>query len=144
MTALTQKWRFAAIGAALAMPLALSAVADLGDVAGLLAVVATSALLAGGVICGTTAGLSARRRGFLGVYPVIATMAVYFVGASGVLAMAWLIALRWSTLRGFIVSPSVGIGALVTLWIVAAISAAVVIVALAATNVASQRRPNSD
>lgn len=136
-------WRWpAAIGAVLAVPLALAVSVDMSDDAtGLLALVGLAALLVGGVTWEAVAGLSARRRGAGVMRPVVAATASYFIGASIVLSIAWLVALRWTTIRGFDVSTSVGVGALASLWIAAAISAGVVVLVVGASSALWKRPP---
>lgn len=134
-------WRAAAIGAVLAVPLAAVSLDVSDDATGLLAMVGLVSLLAGGVVWEAIAALSARRRRIGVMRPVLAATASYFLGASIVLSIAWLVALRWTTMRGFDVSTSVGVGALASLWIAAAISAGVVVLVVGASSALWKRPP---
>jgi hypothetical protein len=129
------RWRGpVVIGAALAMPLALAVCTDMSERAtDVLAVLGSVALLAGGVAWETAAGLAARRRGVGTTRPVLVAGASYFLGASIVRSVAWLVALQRSTLRGVGVSPSVYVAGLASLWVAAAISAGVVVLVVGAS-----------
>lgn len=136
------RWLSGAVsGAVFALPLAVALAMKLPEaVAELIGVGGVVVLVIGGVVSQVTAGLAARRLETGITWRVARATVSYFVGASVVLSAAWLVALRWSTLHGFDVATSIGIGALVSLWSIAAISGVVVGVVVRASTALLGRR----